>query len=628
MKPAEILLIAPDMDLYQRAKKLQGEIDIRFDVKYAFLETAVSLVAIQEKAENVKVVVSRGATMRLLRESHVKAALIDIKMTDMEMLRVLSNAQKISSKIAVVGFLSPFIERAQLLSGMLGFEVGTYTIRHNAETLQKVQEAVTDGYQVIVGVEGPCSYAQELGVAAMLFTTSEHIIVEALTEADKVFTAIKMQLSQSKRQSAILNTIRDGIYSVGADGHIQYRNMAAGDLIPSEAENIAELFGQEILPLIARRQSLFGEVFSVGEEAFVVNISPVSIEQEHIETIISISPLKRLQAIEGKTRLKLAAGSFTAKYHFSDILTQDGGMRQLLEQCRQYARHDATVLISGESGTGKELIAQSIHHASPRSQGPFVGINCAALPESLMESELFGYADGAFTGARKNGKPGFFELAHGGTLFLDEIGEITPSVQARLLRVLEEKTILRIGDDKNIYVDVRVIFASNRDLLQMVKEGTFRKDLYYRINVLRVQVPSLSQRQGDIQLLVKAYVRQYCSKFGKPSASFDEGALALLQQYSWPGNIRELRNIAERITVNLQKNVVTAEDVLLCIDDTAGLTQPVPPHQAAVRTVRDQEYHLIKQALVACGGNKDQVCQQLGISKTTLWRRMKACNLS
>lgn len=623
---AEILLIAPDMDLYERAKKLRSTSPIPFDVAYAFLESAVELAARIDQQHPFKVIISRGATLQMLRESDVPAALVDIKMGDFELLHILSDAKKISSRIAVVGFLSPFLERAKLLSGILGFEIGTYIVHHSAETQSRVRQAVYDGYQVIVGVERPCNYAMEMGVPAILFTTSPSAINNALMEADKILTAIKAQQMYSQQQTAILNTIRDGIFCVSLDGVIQYCNTAAASFIPGERTNIADVFGSDILALIGRGQNLYGEVLCAGKESFAANISPIIVDGKHVDTIISFSPLQQLQEIAGKTRLQTTSASFSAKYRFSDIITQDQTMLQVLEECRQYAKHDITILISGESGTGKELLAQSIHQASLRRDGPFVGVNCAALPNNLLESELFGYAAGAFTGARKNGKAGLFELAHRGTLFLDEIGEITPEVQARLLRVLEEKTVMRVGDDKVIYIDARIIFASNRNLLQMVKEGKFRKDLYYRINVLHVHMPALAERSDDIPLLLQHFAQHYCKKFGKPALTFEPAAIDLLQQYAWPGNIRELRNITERIVIRMQKNTVTAEDVFACLDDRDQL-QPPEDTPSSGCGLKEQEQRLIRSTYEACRGNKDEMCRILGISKTTLWRRLKELQL-
>lgn len=231
------------------------------------------------------------------------------------------------------------------------------------------------------------------------------------------------------------------------------------------------------------------------------------------------------------------------------MIVKEQNMEQLVEKAKLFARTDSTVLIYGETGTGKEVLAQSIHNHSHRKSEPFVSLNCASLPPSLIESELFGYAEGAFTGARKQGKKGLFELANKGTIFLDEIGELTLDVQSRLLRVLQEREVMRVGDDKIIPLDVRVICATNRDLLKMASQGTFRLDLYYRINVLQLRIPALRERPKDIYELFTTYTKSFLGKAQSQNLTIDDDALCFLQSYPWPGNIRQLRNVSEAIVL-------------------------------------------------------------------------------
>lgn len=309
--------------------------------------------------------------------------------------------------------------------------------------------------------------------------------------------------------------------------------------------------------------------------------------------------------------------------------------RQLIETAREYAKSPSTILIQGESGTGKEIFAQSIHRESRHSDGPFVGINCTALPENLLESELFGYGEGAFTGARKGGKPGLFEMAHRGTLFLDEIGEIPTSVQARLLRVLEEKSVMRIGQETNIPIDVRIICATNRNLEKMVQEGQFREDLYYRLNVLRLELLPLRERREDIPVLIEHFLRVLPESLGLPCPAFSDEAREVLVEYYFPGNIRELRNIMERLVVISRGGIVRREDAL----STLRRPEYVAPAAAPSRPPRGEssfsmtgerrrgllqveESALIRRVLEECGGNKAETARRLGISPSTLWRRL------
>lgn len=247
---------------------------------------------------------------------------------------------------------------------------------------------------------------------------------------------------------------------------------------------------------------------------------------------------------------------YIAKIHFDDMILCDSKMNRLKELGKHFAFSSSSVLITGESGTGKELFAQSIHNSSPRNQGPFVAVNFAALPENLVESELFGYEDGAFTGARRGGKKGLFELAHGGTIFLDEIGDASLTVQSRLLRVLEQKEIMRLGDTKIRPVDIRVIAATNKNLEKMVEEGTFREDLYYRVNTLHIHIPPLRQRRSEIIPLFSFFSEQLGRR--KPISA---DAQSLLLSHAWKGNIRELRNVAEYAMIMAEGAEIQANDL-------------------------------------------------------------------
>lgn len=303
------------------------------------------------------------------------------------------------------------------------------------------------------------------------------------------------------------------------------------------------------------------------------------------------------------------------------IVTQDPAFSQVIERAAQIAPSSATVLIEAESGTGKELLARMIHARSVRASGPFVAVNCAALPESLLESELFGFEKGSFTGAQAS-KPGKFELADHGTLLLDEIGEMAPILQAKLLRVLQEKEVDRIGGKDPVKIDVRVIATTNRDLAALVRAGEFREDLYYRLNVIRLQIPALRHRRADIPLLADFFCRRYGQEFGKPELRCSPEALEKLGRHSWPGNVRELENTIQRAAALCTDSVIQASD--LC------LTQPPLPQEPqllAGTTVREMERQLIHKTLEDTGGNRTQAARLLGISLRTLRNKLNEFGL-
>jgi transcriptional regulator with PAS, ATPase and Fis domain len=280
-------------------------------------------------------------------------------------------------------------------------------------------------------------------------------------------------------------------------------------------------------------------------------------------------------------------------------------------------------MIQGDSGTGKELIARAIHYSGDRAAKPFIGVSCAALAETLLESELFGYEKGAFTGAAAQ-KKGKFELANGGTIFLDEIGDISPKLQIDLLRVLQERKFYRVGGNEEIEVDVRVIAATHRNLQQSVLDGTFRDDLFYRLNVISIQIPTLHERKEDIPLLARHFIEQLAPELRKPAADISEGALKLLMDYNWPGNVRELENAIERALVTCRSGILTEEDFQFLLNNHNGKRELVIPPDI---TLDELEKRVIADTLQRMNGNIKESAMTLGIDRSTLYDRIKRYNL-
>jgi two-component system response regulator HydG len=304
------------------------------------------------------------------------------------------------------------------------------------------------------------------------------------------------------------------------------------------------------------------------------------------------------------------------------IVGQSPAFKAMMDIVRQAAPSSATILVLGESGTGKELVARAIHDLSPRASGPFVPINCAAIPESILESELFGYERGAFTGAvaRKEGR---FERAQHGTLFLDEVGEMSPAVQVKLLRVIQEGEIERLGGTRPIQVDVRLVAATNKDLWQEVKEGRFREDLYYRLDVVKIGLPPLRERQGDVPVLANHFLRIFCQKNGKAIAGFTRAALDAMESYGWPGNVRELENAVERAVVLSRGDTIDLPDLPASIAGAAGTPPAARAIEVPIGTPLDEiELRVIHETLRHVGGDKTLAAQLLGIAPRTIYRKL------
>jgi DNA-binding NtrC family response regulator len=312
------------------------------------------------------------------------------------------------------------------------------------------------------------------------------------------------------------------------------------------------------------------------------------------------------------------------KFGLENIIGESAAMRAVFQTVQQVAPSRATVLISGETGTGKELIAKAIHNLSPRKNGPFVAVHAAALPTSLLESELFGHEKGAFTGAVER-RIGRFELADGGTLFLDEVGELEAPMQVKLLRVLEEQTFERVGGAKTLQVDVRLVAATNKELKKLVSEGKFRDDLFYRLSVVTVDLPPLRARRDDIPLLVKGFLDEFGRENNKQVRELTPEALNVLLAYDWPGNVRELRNAIEQMVVLARSERLTVRDVPAAIRSGADLSKINVVRTGM--TVEEAERQLIVQALKETDGNRTKAAQKIGISRRTLHRKLKEYGL-
>ena len=326
----------------------------------------------------------------------------------------------------------------------------------------------------------------------------------------------------------------------------------------------------------------------------------------------SPASLRRLvrRVLGERTEARPASGEF---------LSRDPRVLEILSIIDRAAATDATILVSGESGTGKELLARRIHNQSPRSSGAFIAVNCAALPQSLAESELFGHEKGAFTGADRR-RPGRFEQANGGTLFLDEIGELSEEIQAKLLRAIEERTVERVGGGASVALDIRLVAATNRDLDALVRDGLFRSDLYFRLNVISVELPPLRDRPSDIALLAPILIATIAERLGLPAKELSEDALETLGESSWPGNVRELRNALERALIVATGPVITSHDL-------PNLERAAPTAEAlsaaAPLALEDRERQAILDALRQCDGHREQAAKLLGVSVRTLYNRLK-----
>lgn len=433
-------------------------------------------------------------------------------------------------------------------------------------------------------------------------------LARALKRQYRVFTAESAETALSVLSEETVDLMLSDIRMPGEDGL-------------SLLKTVRQRYPSVLCILLTAYGSIETSVEAMKSGAYDFLTKPVNLDQLDIKLDQALKT-RKLESENRELRKRL-----DDRYGFENIIGTSEPMQALFDTIRQVSPTQANVLIQGASGTGKELVARAIHRLSTRSDGPFVAVHCAALSATLLESELFGHEKGAFTGAIAQSK-GRFELANGGTLFLDEISEIDLSIQVKLLRVLETRTFERVGGEKTLSTDIRVVAATNRNLKEYVEAGKFREDLYYRLNIVDIRLPPLSERKSDIPLLCAHFIKDFSQKNNREITGIEPAAMALLQAYPWPGNVRELRNIIERMIVLSHGSLLTVMDVPANIRDDAQKAAEAAGEPNRTESLAQTEKRKILSALEAAGGNRSRAAVALGISRRTLHRKLAAWGMT
>ena len=588
--------------------------------------------------EGATVIISRGSVWQIIKNAFPLIPTLQIPLTCCDAIQILEEAKKFARNIGIVGF-DNHVAKMLAVAPYLGVSLSPYRISEPNDIERGCLEIKKRGLTVLVGGGTAVQQAQKLGLHGVLHTSSADGILQVLNEAERIFNAINEERARDARVRAMLNALKDSVISLNEKGEIKEYNIPAEKMFSGRGtspQGIEDFLNETgVTDAVKRQQFWSGENRRYRKKAYICSIIPAYSQEHYCGANVVVQDVGHIQSLEHKIRRDLYARGHVARYSLEDVIGRSREMRNLVEKARLYAESSSSIFIYGESGTGKEVFAQGIHRASSFRDGPFVGINCTALPETLLESELFGYAEGAFTGARKGGKAGLFEMAHNGTLFLDEIGEIPMSVQAKLLRVLEEKSVMRIGEERYIPVNVRIICATNKDLAELVRMGSFREDLFYRLNVLRLNLPPLREHPEDLGELINDLLARLAGQKMVPQPLLSEQALAVLEMYSFPGNVRERRNIVERLVVLSHGKVLDEADIsrIVQMNEAPALPAARPSRRPAplagrittpAGSLRDRESDIILQVLEETGGNKSETARRLGISPSTLWRKLKA----
>jgi len=574
------------------------------------------------------VFIARGLTASYLNLLWKDATVIELPMSGYDILRAMSLGVKKngSKKIALIATANTVYGINNFATSFLP-PITTYEIGHMDSIEAFIRKAVSDGADLIIGGDSVSTCAEQMGVACERIEAGKESVRQAIDEAWRLWHSNIEERVRVQRLNALVENVHEGILAVDQDKRITICNQFALRMLQFNLEDLQDKKLSEVIPILddpdlsALKQPVLGDFIEFQGNPIAVNRVPVLVQGKFFAGIITFQELSQIQKIETRIRKEVNQKGLVASYDFSQMLGSSEALLDVKKLALGYAKVQSNILLVGETGTGKELFAQSIHRASPRFHGPFVAINCAALPESLLESELFGYVGGAFTGASKNGKMGLFELAHGGTLFLDEVSEMSPLLQGRLLRVIEEREIMRIGHDTVIPVDIRIIAATNRDIEDQVSQNKFRKDLFYRLDVLRLNIPPLRERGKDVLILMKHFLRQFDERNGTPAHMLDPQVFPIVLSHPWDGNIRQLRNLCERISVVVSGSVVSAQDILTCLGrENKCLGVVSSPEQQG-------ECARIVQVLRQTNNNKSEAARVLGIDRSTLYRKLRLYGL-
>lgn len=581
--------------------------------------------------DGAKVLISRGGTYDLIK-SEFDIPVVEIKVTAFDLIDSFKAVKEAGETgvIGVIGYKN-VISGADVVADVMGLSAACFEMTVECDVFAEVERLINRGIRVFVGDANVQDAVAMHGCKPILVNSGIHALQQAIQQAEGILYASKQQKEKAQQFATIIDFVHDGIIGIDNLGCITVFNSASEGITgyskrEALGKKITEILPEtRLLNTLETAQPEIGDIQWLDDKTVIAtNRVPVIVDGEIRGAVATYQDITEVQKLEQKIRIRLSEKGFVAQYNFDGIVHKSAAISECIRTAKKFAKHDASVLICGPSGVGKEQFAQSIHNASQRNNSPFVAINCAALPESLIESELFGYVEGSFTGAAKKGKAGLFEMAHGGTIFLDEISELPLPLQGRLLRVLQEKQVMRIGDNKLIPVDVRIVCATNRDLRSLVSQNLFRVDLYFRIAILGLFIPPLSDRAEDIELLSMYFVEECGRRYRKGRMTLSADALEYLRGYDFEGNVRELQGMIERAVVVCEGKNISARDLMTTPSGAFGIQArgySVP--FADRKTLKSLEDEYIEYVYKKTNGSIKECSSILGIDRSTLWRRIK-----
>lgn len=572
-----------------------------------------------------EVIISRGGTAKLISEA-VNVPIVEVEVGGYDLLRCIFKHR--DKKIAVIGS-DNVISGIKALEETMNLKIFYFPFVLDSEIEEKVDLVCSMGVDIVVGDTVAVRIAKRRGLAYELIKSGKEAVRDAIDRAMNICEAILKEREKSSMLNTILQSLREGILVVNEQNEIVFLNPRAEKMLGVKRDEVlgkrisSALRHLAIDTILASDKSVTNYVFNTNKYMLTMSKIPICVGEITTGSVLNFEDVTKIQEKEEHIRMLLSKSGLVAKNTFDDIVGESDELKRTILLAKKYAAIDSTILLYGESGTGKEMFAQAIHNSSGRKEGPFIAINCATLPGNLLESTLFGYDEGAFTGAKKGGKKGVFELAHNGTLFLDEIGEMDKDVQAKLLRVMQEKEVMRLGGESIIPVDVRVVAASNRRLLDLVSVEQFRQDLFYRINVLNIDLPNLRSRKGDVEVLLGHFMKMYSDKYGKEPVSLDKSRMKILNDYTWPGNVRQLENVVQKIVLIGDEEEYHTDFLKGILGELHSETENDDQTLSYDGSLDEITRRIILKVLSEENYNKTRTSERLNITRATLNKKLE-----
>lgn len=633
MRQIKIGVVCSSRYVVDTARKIAHEKGLDFDGAYVGFDAAIP-IAQQMEINGAEAILARTATPPIIREN-VSIPVLSFTRSATDIMACIKEAASFGKNILFISFYEK-ISGLEIIEDLLNCHVTQIVCQSQAD-LERVITSCRNQFDVVVGGAGTTGYAMRQGMSVVETKTPEEVIVATIDNAISVIKSNREEQKKAMNFKCIIDSVTEGVISFDLNGKVNNINNTAKTLLKIvDSEDIHDYVGDIVKrsslgKALKTQKPILDQIEDLNDEKFVFSHIPIVLNGETTGIVTTFRPISNVIKVETEVRKSLSRG-FVAKYTFTDLVHKSSIMNEVIKRAKQFASTHSTILIVGETGTGKEILAQSIHDHSPKSKYPFVSINCAALSEQLLESELFGYEEGAFTGSRRGGKPGLFEIAHKGTIFLDEILSTSQRVQQHLLRVLQEKEVMRIGADHIVPVEVRVIAASNNNIEREIHNGLFREDLFFRLNILRISLPALRDRLEDIPLLMKHFLHILAKEYSSIPFKIPREYLIKLEQYPWPGNVRQLRNFSDRLYLlcgSEFKPQIFEElyfELMQFLPNSTDKKSDMTSYNSLKEMksfLKIEESEVIRRAIETSNYNKSLAAKKLGISRTTLWKKLK-----